>query len=137
MSITRHDIQSPTSQDVERIQEAVRLLSNGGVLDTSVVPPLARDLMVDVLVKLANGHTLTIQVKDQYLTTTEAAEILNVSRPFVSKLLNDGKLPFKTVGTHRRILFDELMQYKRNQDERSNQLMAELQAEAQELNMGY
>jgi len=137
MSVTRYDTHPPTSQDVERIQEAVRLLSNGGVLDTSSVPPLARDLLVDVLVKFAKGHTLAIQVKDQYLTTTEAAEVLNVSRPFVSKLLNEGKLPFKTVGTHRRIRFDELMQYKQQQDERSNQLMAELQAEAQELDMGY
>jgi excisionase family DNA binding protein len=71
------------------------------------------------------------------MTTNEAADYLNVSRPYLIKLLNLGQLPFHKVGTHKRVYFQDIKRYKEEQRARSYALLAELQAEAQELNMGY
>jgi excisionase family DNA binding protein len=67
------------------------------------------------------------------LTTQQAAEVLNVSRPFVIKLLESGQLPFRKVGTHRRIPAADLFAYKRQQTVDSEETMAELARHAQEL----
>jgi len=71
------------------------------------------------------------------LTTQEAADLLNVSRPHLVKLLEDGALPFHRTGKHRRIRFADLMQYKETRDRASEDAMAELAKQAQALAMGY
>lgn len=71
------------------------------------------------------------------MTTSRAASFLNVSRPYLSRLLNDGKLPFYFVGTHKRVRLRDLAAYQERQDAESYAALAELQAQAQELKMGY
>jgi excisionase family DNA binding protein len=66
------------------------------------------------------------------LTTYEIADYLNVSRPNVVKLLNEGKLPYSRVGKHRRVPVDQVEAYKKSQVEASHTATAELQAMAQE-----
>lgn len=135
-TITSYTIIAPTEQDIRQAAEAVGQL-NGGTLDMGSVPEIAVHLFRDVLSEIALGNMVSVQRVERHLTTTEAAEFLNVSRPYIIKLLNEGKLPFHLVGSHRRVRYEELVAYKKKQDERSYQLMAELQAEGQELNMGY
>jgi excisionase family DNA binding protein len=71
------------------------------------------------------------------LSTQEAAAILNVSRPFVVKELEAGHIPFRKVGTHRRILFEDLSAYQEKSRSASEQALRELAQEAQDLKMGY
>lgn len=81
-----------------------------------VVPRAAIDLLVSVLANMAAGQSVSIVPLHAELTTQQAAAILNVSRPFVVKLLDEGKIAFKLVGTHRRIRADSLLAYKREND---------------------
>ena len=86
---------------------------------------------------MGKGNGVKIVPIRKELTTTEAADILNVSRPYLVGLLESGQLPFRSVGSRRRILLEDVMNYKNNIDAKREQALAELAAQAQELNMGY
>ena len=86
---------------------------------------------------MGKGNAVKIVPLKKELTTTEAAEILNVSRPYLVELLESGKIPFRKVGVRRRILYQDLMVYKQQIDAQRMSALAELAAQAQELNMGY
>lgn len=101
-------------------------------IPSSVLPQLA-----EILSHLAKGNTVNIVPLKSELTTSEAAEILNVSRPYLVELLESGKIPFRKVGVRRRILTQDLMVYKEKIDSQRGNVLAELSAQAQELNMGY
>ena len=71
------------------------------------------------------------------MTVQQAADLLNVSCPYLIKLLDEGKVPCRTIGKDRRVRFDDLMVYKRKDDEAKVRILDQLTAEAQELEMGY
>lgn len=86
---------------------------------------------------MAAGRGVTIIPENAELTTVEAASILNVSRPFFIKLLEEKVIPHRLVGKHRRILIDDVMAYKQRIDEERESVLAQLTAEAQEKDTGY
>ena len=92
---------------------------------------------MDILAQLADGNAVKVVPIHAELTTQEAADLLNVSRPHLVRLLEDGMLPFHKTGKHRRIRFADLMQFKGRRDQASEQAMEELTTQAQELGMGY
>ncbi len=71
------------------------------------------------------------------LTTQQAADYLNVSRPHVVKLIESGELPFSKVGKHRRISFQQLQAYNRVQKKKAQIALKKLAKQARELDMGY
>ena len=80
---------------------------------------------------------VTIVPENAELTTVEAAEVLNVLRPFVIKLLDEKKIPFRKVGKHRRIRMEDVMAFKAAIDSERPSVLDQLAAEAQEQGMGY
>ncbi len=105
--------------------------------ESVTIPAAAFRLLMDILNQMAQGNAVTIMPVHAELTTQQAAEILNVSRPFVIKLIEDKALPCKMVGTHRRILFSDLMEYKRKIDAERLKVLEDLAGQAQQLGMGY
>lgn len=102
-----------------------------------VIPAVAFHLLVDILSQMAQGNAVTLIPIHAELTTQEAADILNVSRPFLIKLIETGEIICRKVGRHRRIRFEDLMSYKQQTDSDRLRALDELAAQAQELNMGY
>jgi len=101
------------------------------------LPAAAVALLMDVLEAMAAGRTVSIIPENAELTTVQAAAILNVSRPYLIKLLAEGAIPHRKVGKHRRILMDDVMTYKNRIDQEREDVLDQLAAEAQANDMGY
>ncbi|HTP51675.1 MAG TPA: helix-turn-helix domain-containing protein [Anaeromyxobacteraceae bacterium] len=102
-----------------------------------VVPRAAFELLVRLLTEMAAGHAVTILPMHAELTTQQAAELLNVSRPHVIKLLDEGRIPHRMVGSHRRIRFEDLRRFKEIEDTERRAAVDELTAEAERLNLDF
>lgn len=101
------------------------------------LPTSALRLLVDILGEMAGGNAVKVVPIHAELTTQEAADLLNVSRPHMVKLLEQGMLPFHKAGKHRRVRFADLMEFKAGRDQKSEKALAELAKQAQELGLGY
>lgn len=136
----------PSRADAEMATEANRTLArHRGTplrikLDDGAELPLptgVAELLKHILTETAEGHAVTLMPVHAELTTRQAADYLNVSRPHVVKLIEAEAIPHIKVGTHRRIRFEDLEAFKARQDLKRRQALDALAAEAQELEMGY
>jgi excisionase family DNA binding protein len=147
-----HETVMPSEQDATLARESSRVLSRhlgdqgtlnlavdegGGRTESVALPAAAARLLIEILTQMAQGNPVTLMPSHAELTTQEAAEHLNVSRPFLIGLLEKGEIPFRKVGTHRRVLFRDLLAYKQRTDGARQKALEELADEAQRLKLGY
>lgn len=136
----------PTEADAALAQKTSRVLSaqkKSGPLrlklmddpdrKTVEVPAGAVHLLVRILDEMARGNAVTLIPVTAEVTTQEAADVLNVSRPSLIQLLDRGQIEFRKVGSHRRVRFDSLVAYKRRAEADRRAVLAELAAYDQEL----
>jgi excisionase family DNA binding protein len=117
--------------------ETARLRVHDGDEKVIEVPVSALRMLVDILANMAEGRSVTIMPKDAELTTQMAADFLNVSRPYLVSLIEQGRIPFHKTGTHRRLKISDVVAYKQQRDAESQAALEALAAQAQELGMGY
>jgi excisionase family DNA binding protein len=111
----------------------LRIIDGGAKQATVKLPAPAARLLLRILEEMAHGNAVTIIPIHAELTTQEAADMLNISRPSLIQLLDEGKIEYRRVGTHRRVKFDALMKYKRQADRARQAVLDELAAYDQEL----
>jgi excisionase family DNA binding protein len=115
----------------------LQLISNTKEDKRIALPPQALQLLVGILEEMSQGNIVSLIPIHAELTTQEAADLLNVSRPYFISLLKAGKIPFRKVGTKRRILAKDVLHYKTSIDKKRLKALEALTKQAQELNMGY
>lgn len=141
---------SPNDAERELSKESSRALAalvttpqRGAVINlkidgkTIALPASLLGFLAEILTETAKGNPVTLVPGHAEYTTQQAADFLNVSRPYLIKLIESGKIPSRKVGTHRRILFDHLQAYKQAEDAQRATALDELARLAQEQDMGY
>jgi excisionase family DNA binding protein len=141
----------PTAEDVAQAQRAVRALARFvakspkaqlSIQDSShrihvALPRAAVRLLHAMLREMAQGDAISLIPVHAELSTQQAADLLNVSRPYLVSLLESGVIPYRKVGARRRILFEHLMAYKRAEEAKREEALNELARQSQELGLGY
>jgi excisionase family DNA binding protein len=116
--VTAMESEQPILRKIERILRLSecepKIVGSDG--EEIPLPESLSALLGQIVSQLTHGNAVRVASIHEELTTQEAADILNVSRPYLIKLLEEGTIPFVKTGTHRRIRFNELMEYKRYRD---------------------
>lgn len=151
MNTTMHPTALPSEQEAELARTSGRDLSvvlsskaenqqfdfrdDRGEGRTVTLPTSFVRLMVDALAEIGKGNAVSIIPIQAELTSQEAADVLNVSRPYLIQLLDKGEIPFRKVNTHRRIRYDDVMAYKNRVDADRRAALEELAALDQEMGL--
>lgn len=142
----RYHYEPPNAEEAELAANGHRILSELlGVGEAAtlriivnktdiMVPVTAIKILVEVLEQMALGNAISIAPIKREMTTQEAADLLNVSRPFlIQQILDQGKIPFHRAGNRRKVLFKDVVAYRKRIEEESDKLMMELATLSQAL----
>jgi excisionase family DNA binding protein len=144
-----NEVVTPTKQDAALAKKVgeklaahpsgeVRLeLKTGSSTEELVLPPAALRLLVRALTEMGEGKAVTLTPVHAELTTQQAADLLNVSRPHLVKLLDQGHIPSRKVGSHRRVRLEDLLVYRQDFFAKRQAALSELAELSQDLQMGY
>ena len=130
------ELAATASRELARARkDSIRVCLDDGkelTLPKSVTP-----LLIHLLTEMSQGNAVTLIPVHAELSTQEAANLLNVSRPHLIKLLETNQIPFHKAGTHRRVKFSDLEAYRKGFEQQRQAALDELAAQAQALDMGY
>ncbi len=115
----------------------ITLMTDTGEHPTIALPPAALKLIGQVLGAMSERRSVSIIASDHELSTVEAANFLNVSRPFVIKEIEAGRLKHRMVGSHRRVEFSDLLAYAKEMRQRQEQALERMADNARELGLEY
>ena len=115
----------------------LRIEANDEPEEAVSIPSSAFRLLNEILTQMAQGNAVTLIPIHAELSTQQAADILNVSRPFLIEQLERNIIAHRKVGTHRRILYKDLIAYKQEMDRKRLETLQQLTAQTEELDMGY
>lgn len=110
-------------------------VQDGGDQEPLALPREAVELLASLLAHLGAGRAVSVVPADAELTTQQAADMLNVSRPYLIGLLEAGEIEYRTVGTHRRITASSLLEYQRRDDHRRRLMADKLTELGQEMGL--
>jgi excisionase family DNA binding protein len=145
----------PTEEDRNLAKESIKKLSRfGGQMaqpknvsvricpddeegDFVPIPHSAFRILSDILTEMARGNAVTLIPIHAELSTQKAADILNVSRPFLIRLLEQKLIKFRKVGSHRRIMYRDLMDYKHKADSDRREALKQITDESEQLGLEY
>jgi len=149
MLMTGNEIISPNTADTEMAKESSRTLathlgkSNGSPLEirdrdtgeTLKLPASAAKALMQILIEMGQGHAVSVTSVHAELSTQQAADILNVSRPYLVKLVDEGALPSRKVGVQRRLMLNDVIAYKKEMYAKQLKGMEELSTLSEELGL--
>lgn len=115
----------------------LRLKVDSQPTEDLILPGHVLQILLEVLSEMSKGNAISLVPHHHELSTQEAANLLNVSRPFLVGLLEQGEIPFRKVGTHRRVLLKDVMTYKECTDQQRKASLDELTALSRKEEMGY
>jgi excisionase family DNA binding protein len=145
------ETQIPTRKERAAASESLKILGVYGTLkskgsrkksvrikieeskETVELPKAALEMLTAILSHMSEGKAISIVPSEVEITTQQAAEILNVSRPFIVKLLENGNIPFKKVGSHRRLKLKDLEAYREKERAKQQAAIQDLADITQEL----
>lgn len=135
-------VQAKNEAELKEIKELKQKISNINTFfmiktegQEIQLPPIISQVLNEIINILSNNGSLTLIPMDKELTTQQAADILNVSRPYIVKLLQNNEIPYRKVGTHRKILMKDLIEYKIKSSANRKAKLSELVNLTQELEL--
>ncbi len=148
MTYTSSEPTFPSDQDAVLAREVSRALEGAGdtalrlqvaeagrELTTFDLPPSVVRLLVDILRETAAGHAVSVVPLEAEITTQQAADLLNVSRPYLVSMIEKGTLPARMVGNQRRLPLKDVLTYKADNRAKRREALRELVALDQELGL--
>lgn len=135
MNLTNKEIAlAQNGQKILSAKSKAKLVVNNQDIELS---PAVTKILAKTLSYIAKGKTVIVTPEPTEFSSQQAADFLRVSRPFLVKLLETGGIPFRKVGKHRRVRFEDLISYKQRIDDKRLKVLEKIAEQAQELDLGY
>jgi len=135
MALTSSQNMAPIMDGHKARNAHFQLTTKDGTASDIALPDAAVRILFTALQELSQGHSVTVLPVDTELTTQQASKLMRISRPSLIKMLDERKLPFRKVGAHRRVRYDDVMHFLALERARRRKVMEELVAETEKLGL--